>query len=135
MKTEKTQPTVLDVGQCGVDHAAISTLLEQQFMANVDRAHTASEALRAMETRHYDLVLINRVFDRDGSRGLDLLRAIRQRPEFEPVPVMVVSNYPETQREAVAAGAVPGFGKAALEEPETLSCLEQVLRTAESQTG
>jgi hypothetical protein len=33
------------------------------------------------------------------------------------VPAMLVSNYEDAQQEAVAAGAVPGFGKSALYGP------------------
>ena len=43
------------------------------------------------------------------------------------VPVMLVSNYEDAQREAVAKGALPGFGKAALGQPHTLARLRAVL--------
>ena len=34
-----------------------------------------------------------------------------------------ISNYPEAQAEAVAAGALPGFGKAELHDPRTAELL------------
>ena len=43
------------------------------------------------------------------------------------LPVMLVSNYPDAQQEAQAAGAVPGFGKAQVSSPETLDLLRTYL--------
>ena len=48
-------------------------------------------SLRAGE---FDLVLVNRVLDADGSSGLDLIRAIKADPDLANVPVMLVSNSP-----------------------------------------
>jgi hypothetical protein len=53
----------------------------------------------------------------DGSDGMELIR-IAKREELT-TPVMLVSNYPEAQSAAVAAGAVPGFGKASLHTAQT----------------
>jgi hypothetical protein len=41
---------------------------------------------------------------------------------------MLVSNYADAQRDAVGRGALPGFGKSALRQPETLSRLAEVLK-------
>ena len=40
---------------------------------------------------------------------------------------MLVSNYPEWQQAAIAAGALPGFGKAELNRAETREKLAAVL--------
>jgi hypothetical protein len=40
---------------------------------------------------------------------------------------MLVSNYAEWQQRAVELGALPGFGKAELNRPETRAKLEAVL--------
>jgi hypothetical protein len=42
------------------------------------------------------------------------------------VRTMLVSNYPEAQQEALAAGALPGFGKRELSTPR----VTQLLRNA-----
>jgi CheY-like chemotaxis protein len=118
---------VLDVGQCGFDHPRISALLRTQFGAEVVQAHSASDALDRLKKEAFDLVLVNRVFDRTAEEGLDLIRKLKSDPKSSAVPVMLVSNFPESQAEAVAAGAVPGFGKAALEEPATRERLEKAL--------
>jgi hypothetical protein len=58
---------------------------------------------------------------------VDFIRQLTQRQPQVMVPVMLVSNYEDAQREAVAAGAQPGFGKAALGQPQTLARLKEVL--------
>ncbi len=40
---------------------------------------------------------------------------------------MLLSNFPQYQEAAVAAGAEPGFGKAELDRPETLERLRRFL--------
>ncbi len=118
---------VLDVGQCGPDHAAITRLMRSGFAVEVDRAEDAEECLAALDAREYALVLVNRKLDCDYSDGLEVIRAIRSFPAFANVPVMLVSNYPEAHAQAVAAGAVPGFGKDDLGSPETLDLLRRWL--------
>jgi len=117
---------ILDVGQCVPDHAAIARVCAK-LGAAVERAATAAEAIAVLRREAYDLVLINRVLDGDGTSGLDLLRQIRSDPATAGVPVMLVSNYADAQEQAVEAGALPGFGKAALHRPETLERIRQAL--------
>ncbi len=119
---------VLSLGQCGADHASISGLLHRQFGAEVVAAHTYEDALTKLRQGGFALVLVNRVLDHDGRPGTDFIGTLRADPEFASVPVMLVSNYEDAQQEAVARGALPGFGKSALREPETLSRLSEVLR-------
>src|SRR5687767_7101687 len=102
---------VLSVGQCAIDHAAISRLIEGSFAATVAPAASLSEALDALRTGTFDLVLVNRKLDADASDGLDVVRAIKGDPEFGATPVMLVTNYLEHQQAAVQAGAEAGFGK------------------------
>ena len=40
---------------------------------------------------------------------------------------MLVSNLEDAQAQAVAAGAQPGFGKAALQKPRTIELLREYL--------
>lgn len=69
------------------------------------------------------LLLINRVldgrFDRD--HGVDLIEQLRASGNTSPV--MLVSDFPEAQREAEEAGALPGFGKSQVHSPETIEKL------------
>jgi CheY-like chemotaxis protein len=118
---------VLSVGQCGPDHAAISGLLQSQFGAQVDRAALGDEALAKVDAVTYDLILVNRKLDADYSDGLEVIRALRQSAAGKTVPVMLVSNYPEAHAEAVAEGAVPGFGKDSLRSAGTIALLAPFL--------
>jgi two-component system chemotaxis response regulator CheY len=108
---------VLSVGQCGFDHGNIARLLQGAFGAEVLPADSASEALSLLRRQPVQLVLVNRLFDHDGASGLDFIRELKRDEQLCHIPVMLVSNHPEAQAEAVAAGAVPGFGKSALGQP------------------
>jgi CheY-like chemotaxis protein len=110
---------VLDVGNCGPDHAAIRSFLVGNFDCEVDRAHNAEETLRLLSERTYDLVLVNRKLDADYSDGIEVIRRIKSDPRIAAVPVMLVTNYPEHQEAAVAIGAVRGFGKLEFNDPAT----------------
>lgn len=68
-------------------------------------------------------MLINRKLDIDYNDGLEILKAIKADPQLAAMSVMLVTNYPEHQQTAVAAGAVPGFGKDSLRSPQTVERL------------
>ncbi len=118
---------VLSVGQCVPDQTAISRLLSTHFEVEVRTAATATEALDAVRGESFDLVLVNRRLDVDGSEGLEIIRAMQAEPATQSVPVMLVTNYPEHDQAAVGLGAISGFGKAALQSAETLQRLAAVL--------
>lgn len=120
-------PRVLDVGQCNLDHGNLSRLLTDRFGARVDRAHSLEEAIRSARRERYDLVLVNRLFDADGTEGLEFIRRLLADPTCRETPVMLVSNYVEAQASAVALGAMPGFGKAALDSPQTHALIAEAL--------
>ncbi len=118
---------VLDVGQCNPDHSAIRWLLERSFQAHVVRTHELLDTLQALREQAYDLILINRKLDIDYSDGMEILRELKANPELSQIPVMLVTNFPEYQAAAVAAGAVPGFGKDELNQPQTVEKLKKYL--------
>jgi PleD family two-component response regulator len=122
-----TAKRVLSVGQCGADHSRISRTFEQAFGAEVVGVDTTLEALAKLRAEPFDLVLVNRVYDADGSPGLELIRQVTSDETLKQTPVMLVSNYDDAQREAVAAGAEPGFGKASLGAPQMINRVKGVL--------
>jgi len=75
----------------------------------------------------FDLVLVNRVLDADGSDGVEIIEQMKSEPALESIPVMLVTNYLEHQERAVEAGAEPGFGKDELNGPDTRRRLESFL--------
>jgi two-component system chemotaxis response regulator CheY len=110
---------VLDVGNCSLDHGAIRSLLEGTFQATVVQAHNAAHTADLLAQQAYDLVLVNRHLDEDGTEGLDIIRAIKADPKTSAIPCMLITNYDEHQQAAVAEGAEPGFGKKSLREAAT----------------
>jgi hypothetical protein len=109
---------IVDIGQCDPDHASIKRLVEGLGFSVV-RAHTLEDARRLVAEPGVVLALVNRVFDLDGSSGLEciseLVAMTKQVGFVNPkLKVMLVSNYPEYQTQAVALGAVQGFGKSEL---------------------
>lgn len=127
--TAATQPArkrVLDVGQCPPDHFALRRLLEG-LGAEVVQAHTLADTLAQLRAGRFDLVLINRKLDIDYSDGIVILEHLKRHVETREVPVMIVSNYPEAQAAAVAAGGEQGFGKAQLGAPATREILGRFL--------
>ena len=118
---------ILDVGNCGFDHGNLQTFLARHFDVELTQAHSASEANRLVEMSRFELVLVNRKFDRDGDDGIELIRQLKGNAKLGATPVMLLSNYPEYQQQAVAAGAEPGFGKAELGSPTAIEALRLVL--------
>jgi two-component system chemotaxis response regulator CheY len=129
---------VLDVGQCSPDHSAIRSLLHRTFNVYIDQAGSVDEAIEELKTASYDLVLVNRVIFEDGGSGAELIAKMKSVRDFRDVPVMMISNFNDAQQDAVAAGGVPGFGKAELNDPSTIALLRKYLPSraeeAESQS-
>src|SRR5262245_57188602 len=110
---------VLDVGQCGPDHAAIRSFLTRHFDCEIVQAHGPEDTLAQLRGGRFDLVLVNRKLDRDYSDGIEIIRQVKADPAIAEVAMMLVTNYPEHQALAVAEGAVAGFGKLEYELPQT----------------
>lgn len=118
---------VLDVGNCTADHSSISELIESAFDATVIQAHDAEEAAEAVTTDSFDLVLVNRIIDRNQSSGLDIIQRIKSDSRSSSTPVMMITNFPEHQDLAIEAGAQPGFGKSELGSAELIDKLRKYL--------
>lgn len=118
---------VLDVGQCVPDHATIRSYLTRNFDCEIVQTHGAADTLAQLRSGQFDLVLVNRKLDADYSDGIEIIRQIKTDDAIASVPVMIVTNYPEHQDAAVAAGAVRGFGKLEYDKPETRERLANIL--------
>jgi CheY-like chemotaxis protein len=119
---------VLDVGNCVPDHTAIRSMLERSFGAEVAQSHGPDDTLALLREQPFDLVLVNRKLDQDYSDGLEIIRAIKQDTQLSEVPCMLITNYPEQQEVAVAAGAEYGFGKKELHAEATQQRLGKILK-------
>jgi CheY-like chemotaxis protein len=72
-----------------------------------------------------DLLLVNRQLDYGfaSESGVELIRQLREKnPNLR---AMLISNYPEAQAEALAAGALPGFGKREIGSPRVREIIRQ----------
>jgi hypothetical protein len=92
-------------------------------------ADTAAELRAALdEPGRIDLILFNRElgygFDEDG--GVDIIKWLR--PNYPSLKMMLVSNYADAQRDAIAAGALPGFGKREIGSSRVTEMLRDALK-------
>jgi CheY-like chemotaxis protein len=117
---------VLSIGNCAFDNGSLRSAVSG-FGAELEAAEDWTDAIDLMRREKFDLVLVNRRLDADGSDGLEIIREIKQSDEFQDVPVMLLSNYPQYQAQAVSAGAEPGFGKSQLHSRETSELLRKYL--------
>jgi CheY-like chemotaxis protein len=118
---------ILDIGQCGPDHATIRSYLTRHFDCDVVQVDDASGAFAQLKAGQFDLVLVNRKLDIDYSDGIEIIRSLKSDSAIASVPVMLITNYPEHQDAAVEAGAIRGFGKLEFNKPETRDRLAALL--------
>lgn len=118
---------VLDVGQCFADHHGIKDLIESNLDAQVYQADSHASTMESCQREQFDLILVNRVLDADGSPGMEVLTALKQDVDSQAIPVMLVSNYHDAQTSAIEAGAIPGFGKSSLKTAATLDLIKNAL--------
>ena len=115
------------VGHCGFDSGPLSRLAQ--------RLAPDAEVLRINDQKKLDpvatagtLLLVNRVLDgrfTAGGSGIDLIRSLSESADAPAM--MLVSNYADAQVQAVAAGALPGFGKSEMGDPATVERLSESL--------
>ena len=119
---------VLLVGHCGPDsnylRGAVRSALPSAAVTLADDPKTLQDAL----DDGVDLVHFNRElgYDFDGTMGVDLIRTLKQqRPQLR---TMLVTNYPDAQAAAIAAGAHPGFGKREIGSKRVVELLRDALK-------
>ena len=118
---------VLNVGQCGPDTASLTACITGNFDAELIPAVTTDDALEKLRSESFDLVLVNRKLDADYTDGTILITRMQADPDINTTPIMLVSNFAESQEEAVTLGAEYGFGKSELDKPETIERLGKFL--------
>jgi two-component system, chemotaxis family, chemotaxis protein CheY len=122
---------VVLVGHCGADSSYLRIAVSSAGAAGISVvAADDQEALDASLQDSAELVLINRVLDWgfDDQEGIALITRLRQT--YPQVKTMLVSNYADAQAAAVAAGALPGFGKREIGTPR----VKEILRSALAET-
>lgn len=122
-----TRKTVVDVGNCDLDHDSLCAMLDAHFQVSVIRAHSVAEAIDALRASDVDLLLVNRKLDRDQADGLTLIQEVKADPALASTACMLISNFGSAQQAASAAGAEVGFGKQQLRDPQTVALLSRFL--------
>jgi two-component system chemotaxis response regulator CheY len=123
MDATSSSKKVLLVGHCGPDASylriAIRSALGEATILPVD---DQTEMNRIIQDG-VDLVLLNRELDYgfDPTTGVEMIQALK--PKFPKLKMMLISNYPEAQSAALAAGALPGFGKREIGSPRAKELL------------
>lgn len=118
---------VLDVGNCDPDHASITKFFTKHFDVEMGRAKLPADTMEQLRATPYDLVVINRKLDEDYTDGIEILKLIKSDPATKDVPVMLITNYEEHQKAAIAEGGIYGFGKLEYGKPETIERVKAVL--------
>ncbi|MDD4891986.1 MAG: hypothetical protein PHU85_18860 [Phycisphaerae bacterium] len=111
--TEQTIKRIVLVGHCAADAWMLKLASERAAPGLPVETVGDFKALEAIDLPS-SLLLVNRVlsFGYPVSMGVDLIRQLHARPQ--PPRMLLISDQPDAQRQAEAAGAVPGFGKAEL---------------------
>ena len=117
----------MSVGQCNPDHNAIARFLNSLFECKIIRISTTEEAIESLKEEKVDLVLVNRKLDMDYTDGMILIEKMQKDLILKDIPVMLISNYPEYQEEAMKLGARRGFGKSELQLEESKNRVANVL--------
>ena len=122
-----SKKTVLSVGQCRPDSAAINHFLTANFDVTVLTSDVLTDTIETLAQQQVDLILVNRKLDADYSDGMEVLHAIRKGESTSNIPVMLISNFADWQQKAVDAGAIYGFGKDELNSADAVARVSQVL--------
>jgi ActR/RegA family two-component response regulator len=121
------------IGHCGPDSSYLRlTVSKASRDVQVVMVDDSTE-LERLVADGVDLLLFNRVLDYgfDDTEGVAVIRRLRKtHPNLR---MMLVSNYPEAQAEAVAAGALPGFGKREMGSSRVAELIGDALQTEPSQ--
>ena len=117
---------VLFVGHCGPDSTYLRMLVRKALgQADVHMIEDPTELDQALK-QGAELILFNRElgYGFEPDTGVEYIRLLKQRSPA--TPMMLISNYPDAQAAAIAAGAVQGFGKREIGSPRAA----ELLRTA-----
>jgi DNA-binding NarL/FixJ family response regulator len=119
---------VLLVGHCGPDSSYLRMIVKKADPeVSIVAADDSRELTRALETSEPALVLFNRElgYGFEPATGVETIEVLRR--SYPNLKMILVSNYAEAQQAAVAAGALPGFGKRELGTPRVLAVLREAL--------
>jgi two-component system chemotaxis response regulator CheY len=118
---------VVLIGHCGPDGSYLRmTISRVSREISVTMVDDETELQKAIDAG-IDLVLVNRQLDYGfkESEGVEIIA--RLHSAYPNLKMMLVSNFPESQAEALAAGAMPGFGKRELGSERVANLIREAL--------
>ena len=129
-----SRPRVGLVGHCSPD-ASFLTMAVRRAIPDAEVVRLQDDQAVAFEAARGTLLLVNRAMEpgyRAGN-GVDYIRLVRT--ELPDAKLMLISNFAEAQAEAVASGALPGFGKDSLMTLESSERLRSALKIVSDSTA
>jgi len=121
------------IGHCGPDSSYLRITVGRAGRDVKVLAADSSSELDTLLKEGVDLLLFNRVLDYGFEETSGPVLIGKVRAKHPNVQCMLVSNYPEAQAEAVAAGALPGFGKRELGSPRVAEMIREAIETRAAQ--
>jgi two-component system, chemotaxis family, chemotaxis protein CheY len=121
---------VLLVGHCTPDSSFLNITISKAVPGTqITRVNDEAKLQSLLKSGDVHLMLVNRVLEPgiDDEDGIALIK--RLKSSHPAVPSMLVSNFQESQQQAQAAGALPGFGKNDLTGPKVKQRLDAALST------
>lgn len=120
------------VGHCGPDSSYLRLAVSKaEPGVQIVAADDDAELTRVLDGG-VDLILFNRLLDFgfDENEGVAVIRRLARH--YPRTRMMMVSNFPETQKAAENAGAVPGFGKRDIGSARVTQMLKDALAAPET---
>ena len=115
------------VGHCGPDSSYLRMIVQQAEKGVTVLSADDDEELQKLVEGGVDLLLFNRQLEYGFANGSGAAVIKKLRTEHPGLKMMLVSNYPEAQAEAVANGALPGFGKREIGTPRVVELIKGAL--------
>ena len=121
---------VVLVGHCGPDSSYLRMAVSKAESGIAVSMADDSHELKAALDGGADLLLLNRElgYGFDQALGVDVIKVFRNA--YPNTRFMLVSNYPDAQAAALAAGAMPGFGKREIGQPRVAQLIRDALNAA-----
>ena len=121
--------SVILVGHCMPDKFMLRSAVKR-LVPGSDIVTVNDEKKLAKHASSQSVLLVNRVLDGrfDTRSGIELIESLAAADD--PPVAILISNRPDAQEQAVAAGARPGFGKSDLYAGSTAKILRDAVGTA-----
>jgi len=115
--------TVIIAGHCYSDSPRLAAIVEKAEAKPII-LNSSDEIKACLNDNPESLCLLNRIFE-NGEEGLKVIKELKQA--YPNVKFMLISNYDDAQQEAITLGAIQGFGKYKLKDPNTIDVIKNAL--------